>query len=136
MTKHSTFRSYSCYQHCKAHALSHLPYFYLLFFTQNCTFQPFIHYFLNNEVTLQICSSLNLRWVYYALILHWLENDSEEDNNDLPWGLFCKKLHDEFLEERSANVLFVVLIFYISQADFLSQNAQDFTYGWPDPAGG
>ena len=50
--------------------------------------------------------------------------------------VFCKKLHDGFLEEWSANVPFVVLILYISQADFLSQNAQHFTYGWPDPAGG
>ena len=47
-------------------------------------------------------------------------------------GLFCKKLHDGSFKEWFANVLFVILILYISQAGFLSKNAKHFTYGRPD----
>lgn len=48
-------------------------------------------------------------------------------------GLFCEKLHDGFLEKQSANVLFVILILYVSRVDFLPKNAKHFTYGRPDP---
>ena len=57
-----------------------------------CTFQPFIHYFSKSEVILQIHASLNSCWVYYALILHWIENDSEKDNNDLTYGVVLQKV--------------------------------------------